>query len=147
LVDVASVEVFAESGNQTVLTDIIFPDKNSTGVQFFATNGTAELVSFTASNVQSIWNSNSTMNGTDSTTGGNSTSSSMGSATQTGSGGGGPVSTGTPLPMSSATSSMTAATDSVSSAVGSATSVFSSATEGLLPPTQSVAQRYARGKL
>ncbi|GAA5976262.1 hypothetical protein JCM5350_001398 [Sporobolomyces pararoseus] len=148
LVDVASVEVFAESGNQTVLTDIIFPDASSTGVQFFATNGTAELVSFTASNVQSIWNgSNSTMNGTDSSMGGsNSTSSSaMASATQTG----GPVSTGMP----SSTDSGVAPTSSMessamaSSAVGSASAVFSSATEGLLPPTQSVAQRYARAIL
>lgn len=150
LVDVAMVEVFAESGNQTVLTDIIFPDAGSTGVQFFATNGTAELVSFTASNVQSIWNSTSASNGTDSSSGmTNSTSSSSmasGSATQTG----GPVSTG--APMSSVGSAVmpsfasSAASASATGTAASAVSAFSSATEGLLPPTQSVAQRYARGE-
>jgi putative AlgH/UPF0301 family transcriptional regulator len=136
LVDWASVEVFAESGNQTVLTDIIFPDANSTGVSFFVTNGTAEILSFDASTVQSIWNSNSTTNGTTST---NSTSASS-SATQTG----GPVSTGSVMSLSS---SMTSATQSSATGVtASAASVFSSAT-GILPPTQSIAQRYARGKL
>lgn len=149
LVDVASVEVFAESGNQTVLTDIIFPDASSTGVQFFATNGTAELVSFTASNVQSIWNSTSTSNGTTSTQGGNNTtttSSGMAGATQTGSSIASNAASSSSL-STDAQSTSTPAQSSSTGVAGSANAVFSSATEGLLPPTQSVVQRYARAIL
>ncbi|WP_406098881.1 GH32 C-terminal domain-containing protein [Streptomyces canus] len=43
LADASSVEVYAEnaSGQQVVLTDQIFPDPSSTGVDVFADNGTA----------------------------------------------------------------------------------------------------------
>ena len=43
LVDTSSVEVFADKG-QVVLTDQIFPDPSSTGVDLFAVGGTATLV-------------------------------------------------------------------------------------------------------
>ncbi|GAA6023258.1 hypothetical protein JCM11491_003889 [Sporobolomyces phaffii] len=152
LVDVGSVEVFADSGNQTVLTDIIFPDANSTGVEIFVTNGTAELLSFTASNVQSIWGANSTSNGT-SSAGPTPSSSASSSATQIG--GGGPVSTGSVMSSASSGSAQASSTGSAqasstasaaSGVTASAASAFSSVT-GLLPPTQSVAQRYARAIL
>lgn len=54
LVDTSSVEVFADKG-QVVLTDQIFPDPSSTGVDLFAVGGTATLVSGTARHLRSIW--------------------------------------------------------------------------------------------
>jgi len=54
LVDTSSVEVFTDQG-QVVLTDQIFPSPSSTGVSFFATNGTATLVSGVGWHMASIW--------------------------------------------------------------------------------------------
>ena len=54
LVDTSSVEVFTDQG-QVVLTDQIFPGPSSTGVSFFATNGTATLVSGIGWHMASIW--------------------------------------------------------------------------------------------
>ncbi|WP_035840194.1 glycoside hydrolase family 32 protein [Kitasatospora azatica] len=50
LVDSSSVEVYAENahGDQVVLTDQVFPDPSSTGVDLFADNGTATLSSMQA---------------------------------------------------------------------------------------------------
>jgi fructan beta-fructosidase len=50
LVDSSSVEVYAENthGEQVVLTDQVFPDPSSTGVDLFADNGTATLRSMQA---------------------------------------------------------------------------------------------------
>jgi levanase len=57
LVDASSVEVYAEnaSGEQVVLTDQIFPDPSSTGIDVFADNGTAELSQMKAWQLASIW--------------------------------------------------------------------------------------------
>lgn len=57
LVDASSVEVYAENtrGEQVVLTDQIFPDPSSTGVDAFADNGTAELTRLQAWRLASIW--------------------------------------------------------------------------------------------
>jgi len=145
-VDVASVEVFAESGSQTVITDIIFPDASSTGVQFFAVEGSAELVSFQASNMQSIWGPEDVSTGGNSTIGGggqNSTSSVSASAT---SGGAGPVSTESSSASSSMASSVTSGVSSVvASATGAVESGISTVVNSLTLPTQSpAAQRYAR---
>lgn len=54
LVDASSVEVFAGQG-QVVMTDQIFPDASSTGVDAFATGGTATLDQATGSQMASIW--------------------------------------------------------------------------------------------
>ena len=54
LVDTSSVEVFTDQG-QVVLTDQIFPSPSSTGVSFFANNGTATLVSSIGWHMASIW--------------------------------------------------------------------------------------------
>ncbi|GAA6059206.1 hypothetical protein JCM10212_006599 [Sporobolomyces blumeae] len=169
LVDVASVEVFAESGSQAVLTDIIFPNASSTGVEFFVEGGDAQLVVLQASSVQSIYN------GTDS---GNSTSSgtAAGGATSTASGAGSSVvstsamtasATSTGM-MSSATDMMSSASGAASSAVSSASDVFASsgasgagpvqtatqaassvasAAASVTQPVASIAQRYARAIL
>lgn len=57
LVDASSVEVYAEnaSGEQVVLTDQIFPDPSSTGVDVFADNGTARLGRLKAWQLASVW--------------------------------------------------------------------------------------------
>ncbi|WP_405730637.1 GH32 C-terminal domain-containing protein [Streptomyces sp. NBC_01537] len=57
LVDASSVEVYAENarGEQVVLTDQIFPDPSSTGVDVFAENGTATLSRMHAWQLKSIW--------------------------------------------------------------------------------------------
>ncbi|MET7489903.1 GH32 C-terminal domain-containing protein [Streptomyces sp. NPDC005538] len=57
LVDASSVEVYAENalGEQVVLTDQIFPDPSSTGIDVFADNGTATLTSMQAWQLASIW--------------------------------------------------------------------------------------------
>ncbi|WP_406436913.1 GH32 C-terminal domain-containing protein [Streptomyces sp. NBC_00631] len=57
LVDASSVEVYAEnaSGEQVVLTDQVFPDPSSTGVDVFADNGTAKLGQLKAWQLASIW--------------------------------------------------------------------------------------------
>lgn len=57
LVDTSSVEVYAQnaSGEQVVLTDQVFPDPSSTGVDAFATGGTATVSSLHAWQLNSIW--------------------------------------------------------------------------------------------
>ncbi|MFE5406825.1 GH32 C-terminal domain-containing protein [Streptomyces sp. NPDC056580] len=57
LVDTSSIEVYAENarGEQVVLTDQIFPDPSSTGVDAFADNGTAKLSRLQAWRLASIW--------------------------------------------------------------------------------------------
>jgi levanase len=57
LVDASSVEVYAQnaSGEQVVLTDQIFPDPSSTGVDVFAEGGTAKLSRLKAWRLESIW--------------------------------------------------------------------------------------------
>ncbi|MFJ9909323.1 GH32 C-terminal domain-containing protein [Streptomyces sp. NPDC101152] len=57
LVDASSVEVYAQnaSGEQVVLTDQIFPDPSSTGVDVFAEGGTAKLSRLKAWQLASIW--------------------------------------------------------------------------------------------
>ncbi|WP_327586180.1 GH32 C-terminal domain-containing protein [Nonomuraea sp. NBC_00507] len=54
LVDWSSVEVFGGSG-ETVITDQIFPDPASTGVDVFAEGGTATLDHMQAWQLKSIW--------------------------------------------------------------------------------------------
>jgi len=54
LVDWSSVEVFADDG-QVLITDQIFPDPASTGINAYATGGTASLVSLTVHKVASAW--------------------------------------------------------------------------------------------
>ena len=54
LVDWSSVEVFADDG-QLLITDQIFPDPASTGINAYATGGTASLVSLTVHKVASAW--------------------------------------------------------------------------------------------
>ncbi|GAB7184617.1 sucrose-6-phosphate hydrolase SacC GH32 family [Kitasatospora sp. Ki12] len=57
LVDASSVEVYAENarGEQVVLTDQVFPDPSSTGVDVFADNGTATLDRMRAWQLGSVW--------------------------------------------------------------------------------------------
>ncbi|GAB2718683.1 GH32 C-terminal domain-containing protein [Streptomyces bullii] len=57
LVDTSSVEVYAENerGEQVVLTDQVFPDPSSTGIDVFAENGTATLNGMRAWQLASIW--------------------------------------------------------------------------------------------
>jgi fructan beta-fructosidase len=54
LVDRSSVEVFGGSG-EAVITDQIFPDPSSTGVEVFAEDGTATLDLMQAWQLKSIW--------------------------------------------------------------------------------------------
>ncbi|MFJ8629558.1 GH32 C-terminal domain-containing protein [Streptomyces sp. NPDC093568] len=54
LVDWSSVEVFGGSG-EAVITDQIFPDPSSTGVEVFAEGGTATLDRMRAWQLRSIW--------------------------------------------------------------------------------------------
>ncbi|MFE9023583.1 GH32 C-terminal domain-containing protein [Streptomyces sp. NPDC007808] len=54
LVDRSSVEVFGGNG-EAVITDQIFPDPSSTGVEVFAEGGTATLDSLRAWQLKSIW--------------------------------------------------------------------------------------------
>ncbi|MCX5425013.1 GH32 C-terminal domain-containing protein [Streptomyces sp. NBC_00114] len=57
LVDASSVEVYAQNtrGEQVTLTDQIFPDPSSTGVDTFAEGGTATLNHLQAWQLKSIW--------------------------------------------------------------------------------------------
>ncbi len=57
LVDASSVEVYAQNtrGEQVVLTDQIFPDPSSTGIDAFADGGTATLDHLQAWQLKSIW--------------------------------------------------------------------------------------------
>uniref|UniRef100_UPI0004C21C3F GH32 C-terminal domain-containing protein n=1 Tax=Streptomyces sp. NRRL S-455 TaxID=1463908 RepID=UPI0004C21C3F len=54
LVDWSSVEVFGGNG-EAVITDQIFPDPSSTGVQVFAEDGTATLDRVQTWQLRSIW--------------------------------------------------------------------------------------------
>jgi fructan beta-fructosidase len=54
IVDASSVEVFADQGEVT-LTDTIYPDPSNTGLSVFATNGTAQVSTLTAWQLNSIW--------------------------------------------------------------------------------------------
>ena len=53
-VDRCSVEVFGNDG-QTVLTELIFPDPNSQGIQLYSRNGNAKLVSLDIWKLRSAW--------------------------------------------------------------------------------------------
>ncbi len=53
-VDRSSVEVFGSDG-QTVLTELIFPDPNSKGIQLYAKNGNAKLVSLDIWKLRAAW--------------------------------------------------------------------------------------------
>ncbi|MFF5184984.1 GH32 C-terminal domain-containing protein [Streptomyces sp. NPDC000345] len=57
LVDASSVEVYARNtrGEQVVLTDQVFPDPSSTGIDAFAEGGTATLDHLQAWQLKSIW--------------------------------------------------------------------------------------------
>ncbi|MEH0579293.1 GH32 C-terminal domain-containing protein [Streptomyces sp. B21-108] len=57
LVDASSVEVYAQNarGEQVTLTDQIFPDPSSTGVDAFAEGGTAALDHMQAWQLKSVW--------------------------------------------------------------------------------------------
>jgi levanase len=57
LVDASSVEVYAQNtrGEQVVLTDQVFPDPSSTGVDAFAEGGTATLNRLQGWQLKSIW--------------------------------------------------------------------------------------------
>jgi fructan beta-fructosidase len=54
LVDRSSVEVFADRGQRTI-TDQIFPDRDSKGIQVFSTGGRAQLQRITIWRLKSIW--------------------------------------------------------------------------------------------
>ena len=54
LVDTSSVEVFG-GGGQTVITDLIFPDRASRGLEVYAKGGAARLVSLDVWPLRSIW--------------------------------------------------------------------------------------------
>ena len=54
LVDRSSVEVFAEDGQRTI-TDQIFPNRDSQGIQVFSTGGRAQLDKITIWQLQSAW--------------------------------------------------------------------------------------------
>lgn len=54
LVDTSSVEVFG-GGGRTVITDLIFPDRASRGVEVYAAGGAARLVSLQVWPLRSIW--------------------------------------------------------------------------------------------
>jgi glycine/D-amino acid oxidase-like deaminating enzyme len=53
-VDACSVEVFGNSG-ETVITDLVFPDSNSNGVELFAAGGTCRVVSCQIHAMKSVW--------------------------------------------------------------------------------------------
>ncbi|WP_097275818.1 GH32 C-terminal domain-containing protein [Streptomyces sp. TLI_55] len=57
LVDASSVEVYAQNtrGEQVILTDQVFPDASSTGVDAFAEGGSATLDHMQAWQLSSIW--------------------------------------------------------------------------------------------
>jgi fructan beta-fructosidase len=53
-VDACSVEVFGNSG-ETVITDLVFPDPSSKGVEVFAAGGTCRIVSCQIHTIKSVW--------------------------------------------------------------------------------------------
>ena len=54
LIDVASVELFADDGN-VVMTDIFFPNENFTTTKIFSRKGTTQLLKGRAWRLKSIW--------------------------------------------------------------------------------------------
>jgi len=52
LVDASSVEVFGNDG-ETVVTDLVFPDRNSTELAVYSSGGTSELVECTVHRLKS----------------------------------------------------------------------------------------------
>jgi len=54
LVDRSSVEVFAQDGQRTI-TDQIFPNRDSQGIQIFSTGGRAQLDKITIWQLRSAW--------------------------------------------------------------------------------------------
>ena len=54
LVDTCSVEVFGNDG-QTVITDLVFPQPDSTGVELFASGGACRLISCDVHTLKSVW--------------------------------------------------------------------------------------------
>ena len=54
LVDRSSVEVFEGRGRVTI-TDQIFPDRNSQGIQLFSEGGRAQLDNLTVWKLRSTW--------------------------------------------------------------------------------------------
>ncbi len=53
-VDRSSVEVFGNGGRASI-TDQIFPDPDSTGIEAYAVGGNATIISLQAFELQSIW--------------------------------------------------------------------------------------------
>jgi sucrose-6-phosphate hydrolase SacC (GH32 family) len=54
LVDRSSVEVFGNDG-ETAITDLVFPDETSDGVEVYAEGGEAKLVDWKAWTLKSVW--------------------------------------------------------------------------------------------
>nr|WP_275897958.1 glycoside hydrolase family 32 protein [Halobacillus ihumii] len=54
-VDHSSVEVFANNGEK-VMTNLIFPDGSSDGLEIFSKNGNVKLTSLTINEMESVWN-------------------------------------------------------------------------------------------
>lgn len=54
LVDACSVEVFGNSG-ETAVTDLVFPDPESRGIELFATGGNCRLISGEVHTLKSVW--------------------------------------------------------------------------------------------
>jgi fructan beta-fructosidase len=54
LVDRSSVEVFGNDG-ETTITDLVFPDPTSTGVELFASEGQVRLISCEVWSLASVW--------------------------------------------------------------------------------------------
>ncbi len=54
LVDASSVEVFGNSG-ETVITDLVFPDPSSNGLELFSEGGTCRIVSCKIYGLKSVW--------------------------------------------------------------------------------------------
>lgn len=53
-VDHSSVEVFGNNG-EVVITDQIFPDPSSKGLELYAKNGDVQLISLTVNKLESVW--------------------------------------------------------------------------------------------
>jgi sucrose-6-phosphate hydrolase SacC (GH32 family) len=58
-VDACSVEVFGNSG-ESVITDLVFPDPNSNGVELFASGGTCHIMSCQIHTLKSVWSKEQT---------------------------------------------------------------------------------------
>ncbi len=53
-VDLSSVEVFGNEG-RAVISDLIFPDPESAGLELYAVDGDVRVVSMQIHNIKSIW--------------------------------------------------------------------------------------------